>query len=120
MIHNVVPQLTFSFYCHQLIRADFSGGQLSSDGGLLPLRAFDQRYGLTQSAGQQFRDLRDPQRTEHSSLALLRLRLYGIVAGYEDTNDAERLRYDPVFQMLADAPLDHRQPRWTRHRQRHA
>ena len=43
-----IPQLNFSFYRHQHIRADFSGGQITSDAGLLPLRAFDQRHYLTQ------------------------------------------------------------------------
>jgi len=42
-----IPQLSFSFYRHRAIRADFSGGQITSDAGLLPLRAFDQRHGLT-------------------------------------------------------------------------
>ena len=108
LIQSVLPQLTFSFYRHRPLQADFSGGQMSSDGGLLPLRAFDQRYGLTQSVVQQLFDARDPDRTQHSHLALLRLRLYGIIAGYEDANDAQRLCLDPVFQMLADSPLDHR------------
>jgi hypothetical protein len=47
LIQGVVSQQTFSFYSRGAVRADFSGGQLSSDAGLLPLRAFDQRYGLT-------------------------------------------------------------------------
>jgi hypothetical protein len=42
-----IPQLSFSFYRHRPIRADFSGGLITSDAGLLPLRAFDHRYGLT-------------------------------------------------------------------------
>lgn len=106
MIQSVLPQLAFSFYRHRPVHADFLGGQLSSDGGLLPLRAFDERYGLTRSVAQLLSDERDPQRIDHSTLALLRLRLYGIIAGYEDTNDAERLRHDPIFQILADAELD--------------
>ena len=44
---DCIPQLLFSFYHHQPIRADFSGGQITSDAGLLPLRAFDQRHHLT-------------------------------------------------------------------------
>ena len=46
-VTTCIPQLTFSFYRHQPIRADFSGGQITSDAGLLPLRAFDQRHHLT-------------------------------------------------------------------------
>lgn len=106
LIQSVLSQLTFSFYQHRDLRADFSGGQLSSDGGLLPLRAFDQRHRLTASAAEVLLDRRDPSRIEHSLLALLRFRLYAIIAGYEDANDAERLRQDPVFQMLADSRLE--------------
>jgi Plasmid pRiA4b ORF-3-like protein len=47
LIQSVLPQLTFSFYRHQPVRADFSGGQITSDAGLLPLRAFDERHHLT-------------------------------------------------------------------------
>jgi hypothetical protein len=100
-----IPQLSFSFYRHQPIRADFSGGQISSDAGLLPLRAFDQRYGLTHGLAERVCDAREEERVRHSVLSLFRQRLYQIVAGYEDTNDADRLRHDPVFQILADQPL---------------
>ena len=100
-----IPQLSFSFYRHQPIRADFSGGQISSDAGLLPLRAFDQRYGLTRGLAERLCDPREEERVRHSVLSLFRQRLYQIIAGYEDTNDADRLRHDPVFQILADQPL---------------
>jgi hypothetical protein len=105
LIQNVVSQLTFSFYRHRPIQADFSGGQLTSDGGLLPLRAFDQRHHLTESVTKLLCDGRDLGRIKHALPALLSQRLYGIVAGYEDANDAQRLRLDPVFQMLADYSL---------------
>jgi hypothetical protein len=49
LIQSVLPQLNFSFYRHQPIRADFSGGQITSDAGLLPLRAFDQLVALGSS-----------------------------------------------------------------------
>jgi len=56
----VLPQLTFSFYRHQPIRADFSGGQITSDAGLLPLRAFDQRHHLTSAWAACLSDPRWP------------------------------------------------------------
>jgi hypothetical protein len=99
-----IPQLSFSFYRHQPIRADFSGGQISSDAGLLPLRAFDQRYGLTHGLAECLCDPREEERVRHSVLSLFRQRLYQIVAGYEDANDADRLRHDPAFQILAGGP----------------
>ena len=100
-----ISQLLFSFYRHRRIRADFSGGQISSDAGLLPLRAFDQRYGLTGGLAEHIADSREDERVRHSVLSLFRQRIYQIIAGYEDANDADRLRHDPVFQILADQPL---------------
>lgn len=102
---DCIPQLVFSFYRHRPIRADFSGGQISSDAGLLPLRAFDQRHGLTRDLAERVSDPREDERVRHSVLSLFRQRLYQIVAGYEDANDADRLRHDPAFQILADQPL---------------
>jgi hypothetical protein len=92
-------------YRYRSIRADFSGGQITSDAGLLPLRAFDQRHGLTGGLAECVGDDRDDSRVSHPGLSLLRQRLYQIIAGYEDANDADRLRHDPAFQILADQPL---------------
>ena len=69
---DCIPQLLFSFYPHQPIRADFSGPQITSDAGLLPLRAFDQRHHLTRELAAQFSDPRQEDRVRHDSLALLR------------------------------------------------
>ena len=102
MIHNVVSQLHFSFYPHQRIVMDFSGGRMTSDGGLLPLRAFDRKHRLSQSIAELLSDTRDPARIVHENEALLCQRIYGIVAGYEDGNDAARLRLEPVFQILTN------------------
>ena len=100
-----IPQLIFSFYRHQPVVADFSGGQITSDAGLLPLRAFDQRHHLTRDLAELLSDPRDEERVLHDSLRLLRQRIYQIVAGYEDANDADRLRHDPLLQIVADQKL---------------
>src|ERR1700676_1234801 len=102
---SCIPQLSFSFYHHRSIRADFSGGLITSDAGLLPLRAFDQRHGLTRGLAECIGDDRDDSRVRHPGLPLLRQRLYQIIAGYEDANDADRLRHNPAFQILADQPI---------------
>ena len=107
LTQSVLPQLSFSFYRHQPIRADFSGGQITSDAGLLPLRAFDQRHHLTSGLAARLGDPRQEDRVRHDSLALLRQRIYQIVAGYEDANDADRLRHDPMFKIVADQELEH-------------
>jgi len=100
-----IPQLSFSFYRHQPIRADFSGGQITSDAGLLPLRAFDQHHHVTHDLAQLLSDPREDDRVRHDSLRLLRQRIYQIIAGYEDASDADRLRHDPMLQIVADQKL---------------
>jgi Transposase DDE domain group 1 len=104
-VTDCIPQLLFSFYRHRPIHADFSGGQITSDAGLLPLRAFDQRHQLTGDLAEALSDPRQDDRVRHDSLALLRQRIYQIVAGYEDANDADRLRHDPLLQIIADQKL---------------
>jgi Transposase DDE domain group 1 len=104
-VTDCIPQLLFSFYRHRPIHADFSGGQITSDAGLLPLRAFDERHQMTRDLAETLSDPRQDDRVRHHSLALLRQRIYQIVAGYEDANDADRLRHDPLLQIVADQPL---------------
>jgi hypothetical protein len=104
-VTDCIPQLVFSCYRHRPIHADFSGGQITSDAGLLPLRAFDERRQLTRDLAETLSDPRQGDRVRHDSLALLRQRIYQIVAGYEDANDADRLRHDPLLQIIADQKL---------------
>ena len=100
-----VSQLRSSFYRDRPVHCDFSGGQITSDAGLLPLRAFDERHDLTRDLVQLLSDRRDDERVRHHSLLLLRQRIYQIVAGFEDANDADRLRHDPILQIVADQKL---------------
>jgi Transposase DDE domain group 1 len=100
-----ISQFRFSFYRNRPVQCDFSGGQITSDAGLLPLRAFDQRHHLTRDWAARLSDPRDEERLWHDSLELLRQRIYQIVAGYEDANDADRLRHDPTLQIVADQKL---------------
>ena len=79
------------------VAADFSGGTLSSDGGVLLLRQVDINLGLTQSLAQCFHDRRQPVYVDHSVRQLLAQRLYGLALGYEGLNDHERLRLDPLL-----------------------
>ena len=77
--------------------ADFSGGTLSSDGGVLLLRQVDASIGLTQSLAQCFCDGRQQVYVDHSVQQLLAQRLYGLALGYEDLNDHQWLRLDPLL-----------------------
>jgi hypothetical protein len=74
--------------------------QLSHDGGLLLFRQLDQRLGFTRDFAAALDDPRDPDLREHSFLEMTRQRVYGILADYEDQNDADSLRADPIFKLL--------------------
>ena len=81
------------------VRAGFDGGRMSSDGGALLLRAVDQRIGLTQRLAACFADHRNPGRCEHAPPHLLAQRLFGLVLGYEDLCDHDRLREDSLLAL---------------------
>lgn len=98
MATRCVPQLDFGFQAGTTAR--FDGGSLTSDAGLLLLREFDHGFRLTDDLAGAYDDPRRPDRIEHSILALLRQRVYQIVAGYEDADDSDLLRTDPVLQTV--------------------
>jgi len=77
--------------------ADFSGGTLSSDAGVLLLREVDASLGLTQGLAGCFSDFREQVFVDHSVQQMVAQRIYGLALGYEDLNDHERLRLDPVL-----------------------
>ncbi len=79
----------------------FDGGRISSDGGAFLLRQTDQRLNLLPRLAECFLDGRNPEQVEHSILEMLSQRIYGLALGYEDINDHEQLRKDPVFGILA-------------------
>jgi Transposase DDE domain group 1 len=76
--------LLFEELASRKVVADFSGGHLSSDGGLLLLRELDSSLGLTRSLATCFRDARQPLFVEHSLCELVAQRVLGLAAGYED------------------------------------
>ena len=82
--------------------ADFSGGTLSSDGGLLFLRQIDAGLGLTRTLAGCFGDQRDQRFVDHALPELLRQRIYGLAQGYEDLNDHAQLRHDPLLATACD------------------
>lgn len=82
------------------VAADFSGGHLSSDGGLLLLRQLNSSLGLTRGLASCFVDQRKQRFVEHSLPELLAQRVLGLVAGYEDLNDHDTLRRDPLMAVI--------------------
>ena len=92
------------------IVARFDGGTISSDGGSLLLRETDQRLNLLPRLAGCFLDARNQDLVEHSVLEMVSQRVYGLALGYEDLNDHEQLRTDPLFAILSgrqelDKPL---------------
>ena len=79
---------------------------MSSDAGLLPLRQFDEAFGLTQQFADALEDQRYQPFVDHSLLEMVRMRVYGILADYEDQNDHSALRSDPVFKLIAGRSPD--------------
>jgi hypothetical protein len=79
------------------IVAEFTGGQITSDGGVMLLGEVDRRRRVVERFADCFEDHRDPDRVEHSVEELLRQRLYALALGYEDLNDHEELRADPLL-----------------------
>ena len=82
------------------VEADFGGGYLSSDGGGLILREFEHHSGLLRDLAGCFVDYRNPLYIEHSVQELLSQRIYGLILGYEDLNDHDHLRRDPVHGLI--------------------
>jgi hypothetical protein len=89
--------------------ADFSGGHLSTEGGALLLRSLDRSLGLTVRLARAFTDRRDARYCDHSLHHLLAQRLYGCALGYDDLNDHDTLRRDPLLAVACDKldPLGH-------------
>jgi hypothetical protein len=78
-----------------------SKAPMSSDAGLLPFRQFDEQIGFTRAFAAALNDPRVPSMSEHTFEEMARARIYGILAGYEDQNDHDILRMDPVMKLVA-------------------
>ena len=95
--------LQFQAVGGRAVRARFDGGTLTSDGGAVLLREVERATGVLRRFAECFTDHRDPTRVTHSVAALVRQRVYALALGYEDLNDHEQLRRDPLLAVLAEA-----------------
>lgn len=86
------------------VRARFDGGTLTSDGGGVLLREVDRATGILGRFADCFTDHRDPARVTHAVATLVRQRVYALALGYEDLNDHDHLRHDPLLAVLAETP----------------
>jgi len=96
-------QNSFGFQAHfsRQVRAQLDGGTISSDAGGLLLRETDRRLKLLPRLAECFLDGRDPARIRHTVAEMVSQRVYGLALGYEDLNDHEQLRQDPLLKVLS-------------------
>jgi hypothetical protein len=90
-------QLEFQGLTRRKVVASFDGGTLSSDGGVLLLAEVDRKRGLLDQFASCFSDHRNPARVEHSVAELIRQRVFALALAYEDLNDHDELRRDPLL-----------------------
>jgi hypothetical protein len=90
--------MRFGRVCRRKVEADFSGGEITSDGGVLLLRQTDRRIGLTRAMTGALGDSRRRASCDHALATLLRQRVYALALGYADVNDHDHLRHDGALQ----------------------
>ena len=94
--------IQFPVFKRRKIEADFKGGDISSDGGVLLLRSIDRQLGLSEAVASVMPDSRRQASCEHNVLNLIQQRLYALALGYEDLNDHQHLRQDIALQTAVD------------------
>ncbi|HEV2040184.1 MAG TPA: IS1380 family transposase [Casimicrobiaceae bacterium] len=92
----------FPSFDRRKIEAGFTGGDVSSDGGVMLLREVDRKLGLCKALNRVIHDPRHPDLITHQQIDLLRQRIYGIALGYEDLNDHDTLRTDAAWQTAVE------------------
>lgn len=104
MLEQTVDQLQFDFLPQKPVVVQSRPQAISGDAGLVPIRQFDQRWRYTQRLAACLVDRRcEPN---HAQIEMIRQRLYGMLAGYEDCNDHDTLRGEPVFKLVAGRQID--------------
>ena len=93
----IPKQLNFGSIKGRKVIADFTGGRITSDAGIVLMAELDRKLRITSRFAECFRDYRDLSYVNYSVHQLLAQRVYGIVLGYEDVNDHDKLRYDPAL-----------------------
>ena len=99
MSEDIVLPFDLPSVARKKVSVGFDGGQLSSDAGVLVLRGVEKKLGLAARLASCIRDRRNPELIEHTLEEMLRLRMFAIASGYEDADDCDFLRHDPIFKM---------------------
>ena len=104
MTQSTTEPLSFSSANRRKIDVNFDAGVLTNDAGILLLREADRQIGLIDAVNAAIPDPRSPALTVHGQRTLVAQRVLGIAGGYEDLNDHDRLRHDPLWQAATDHP----------------
>jgi hypothetical protein len=99
MIENTLLPFDLPSVRRKKLTVDFAGGNQSSDGGLLLLRAAERKLGVCRRLAQAMPDRRDPDRVRHAMFEMVMARASAIACGYEDAIDLDRLRHDPLLKV---------------------
>lgn len=105
-MEHTAERIRFDFLPSLPIIVETQATLMSSDGGMIPIRQFDDQIGFTDRFVAGLHDPRDPALTEHGFDEMVRQRIYGILGGYEDCNDHDALRCDPVFKLISGRKPD--------------
>ena len=100
-MEQTVEQVTFGFLPSLPVVVEATAAPLSSDAGMVPIRQFDDQIGFSERFIACLNDPRKPALAEHGLGEMVRQRIYGILGGYEDCNDHDTLRSDPVFKLIS-------------------
>ncbi len=99
MTNDILLPFDLPAVSRKKVTAAFDGGLISSNGGLVLLREAERRLGLADLLAACLRDRRDPALVTHKLAEMLRFRMLAIACGYEDANDCDSLRFDPLFKL---------------------
>ena len=99
---NIPKKFNFGSIKGRKVIADFTGGRITSDAGIILMAELDRKLQITSRFAECFQDYRDSSYTDYSVHQLLAQRVYGIVLGYPDVNDHDKLRYDPAFAIALE------------------
>jgi hypothetical protein len=99
MTDTTILPFSFPAVARKKVTADFDGGRLTSDGGVMLLAMAERRLGIADRLARAFPDRRNPSRITHTLADMIRTRAFAIACGYEDADDLDRLRFDPAFKL---------------------
>ena len=99
---DIYSPLPYNFFSKKPLEVKFSGLDLSSDAGLLLVRQAEQGQQICQGLVQCLEDRREPSKIKHTMNQLVSQRIYQIAGGYEDANDSNYLRHDPILKIACE------------------